>query len=417
MEAGPTVAVISTGDELLLGDVVDTNGAEISRRLAAVGLRTVLRITVGDDESSLKSALGDAVGRADVVVMTGGLGPTDDDLTRFVVSDFFSLPLVVNEEAQKRIMSVLSRVGVSVGEAEMRQALIPRTATVIPNEHGTASGFYLKSEMEGGKRHFFCLSGVPFEMRQMLDSFVIPTLKNFFGNRLRPLLLHRFNTIGFSESEVASLVRSLKLPEGVSVSYRASDYIVSVTFYGETEKALDEAVRLFRGAVEPKKLLSEGDVRPQEALFATLKERNASIAVAESFTGGLITDRISDVAGASDFLRGGIVAYTEGAKTELLGVSEETIKEKTVYSEEVAIQMARGVRDVFEADYGLATTGVAGPSDVSPKAPAGLCFFAICGKKTELVRRMRIVGDRRAIKRRAANVAMNLLRLAVKDSV
>jgi len=298
----------------------------------------------------------------------------------------------------------------------MRQALIPQTATVIPNEYGTASGFHLKLTTEGGGRHLFCLSGVPLEMRQMLDSFVIPRLKDLFGNRLRPLLLHRFNTIGYSESEVASLVGSLRLPDGVSVSFRASDYIVSVTFYGETEEELDGAVRLFRGAVEPRKLLSEGDVRPQEALFAALMERDVSVAVAESFTGGLITDRITDVAGASDFLRGGIVAYTEDAKTELLGVSEETIREKTVYSEDVALQMAMGVRDVLGADYGLATTGVAGPSDVSPKAPAGLCFFAVCGKTSKLTKKMRIPGDRRGVKRRAANVAMNLLRLAVRDS-
>lgn len=415
--AGPSFAVISTGDELLLGDVVDENSAEVSRHLTHIGLVGALHLTVGDDKKAIGDAIRYALNRADVVVTTGGLGPTDDDFTRSAVSELFSLPLKTDEEAEEDIRSLLSRIGGAVSEAELRQALIPQTAMRIPNEHGTASGFALTLQNAQGRRHLFCLSGVPFEMKQMLVSSVVPMLKREFAERLHPLLTHRLNTIGYSESELASLVLSLKLPSDVSVSYRASDYIVSITFYAEAKSSLEKAVSLLREAVEPARLLSEGDIKIQDALLAVLKERNVTVAVAESFTGGLVADRITDVAGVSKFFRGGVIAYSKEAKTTLLGVSETTIKEGTVYSEDVALKMAKGVKERFGTDYGLATTGVAGPSDASPSAPAGLCFLAVSGKQKEWVKRLNIAGDRRRIKSRAANVAINLLRIAVKNSL
>jgi nicotinamide-nucleotide amidase len=405
--------VLSTGEELLFGSTIDTNGAEISRALLRIGIRTKLRLTVGDQEDAIINGLKQGLNEADIVIMTGGLGPTDDDLARTAVSKLLNIPLEKDSDAEAHIIDVLTKVGLRVEKNELRQAYIPEGSTVIANEYGTAAGFGLKIERDGSPKLLFALSGVPVEMRQMLEDGVIPLIEQTFSESLRPIFIHRINTMGYSESEVQRIVHSIKIPKDVSVAYKAAEYIVSVIFYGEEESRLKNTAEEFKSLISKHKFLSEGEVTVQEALFAALKKRRATIAVAESITGGLVMDKITDVPGVSEFLKGGIVAYSPDSKTALLGVSETTIRDKTVYSKEVALEMARGAKARFGVDYSVSTTGVAGPVDISPEAPAGLCFIAVCGKNGETVRQFRIPGDRRTVRIRAANVAINLLRLAV----
>ncbi|MCX7703841.1 MAG: CinA family nicotinamide mononucleotide deamidase-related protein [Planctomycetota bacterium] len=407
-----SACVVTTGEELLFGTTLDTNGTELSRRLLSLGVHTKLRLTVGDKMADITNAIKQGLQEADIVVVTGGLGPTDDDTTRESIAHLLNLSLERDYEAESHLKDVLSKVKVSIGESELKQAKVPERSIVIPNRHGTAAGFALEVCVEGSSKLIFALSGVPFEMRQMFEDSVAPLIEQKFAGRLHPLSIRRINTIGYSESEVQGLVHSLKIPDTVSVAYKASDYIVSVMFYSEEEKEVERTAESFRQLLDRRKFLSEGDVSIQEALLAALKTGKGTFAIAESFTGGLIMDRVTSVPGISEFFKGGVVAYAADSKTALLGVSEKTIREKRLYSEEVALEMARGVKRLFGADFSVATTGVAGPADVSPDAPAGLCVVAVCGKSSEYVKRFRIPGDRQTVKSRASNIAINLLRLA-----
>jgi len=406
------LAILVSGDELLYGLIVDRNADWLARRLLRRGYEPVLVLEVGDDLERYGAALRFAVSAADVVVTTGGLGPTDDDLTRQVVAEVAGAPLERNEEAAEHVKAILERVGVALGRDEMRQALIPAGAEIIPNERGTACGFSLTTKAPDGRAvALFSLSGVPGEARQMYETGVEPRLP-----AAAPVVWRRLNTMGLSESALQQTVRSLDLPSEIRVAYQAADYIVSATFYGRDATVVDAAFARLVAAVEPRRVVSEGEVTLSEALLAALRLRSRSVACAESFTGGLAADLITDAAGVSRFFRGGTVAYSAEAKIATLGVRPETVESHGVCSERTALEMARGARRLFRADFAVATTGVAGPDDLGPELPAGSAFFAVVGPD-DFVRtlRKRIPGGRRDVKLRAARTAVNVLRLAVLD--
>jgi len=363
---------------------------------------------VADNEALYGEMLHWALAAADVVITTGGLGPTVDDLTRRVVSRVTRKRLVTVKQAEDHIREILGRLGVRVTDAELHQALIPEGAEPIHNRHGTACGFVLKV----GSTWLFSLSGVPHEMEQMFKDGVLPHLKGTG----RPLYWRQFNTMGLSESELQTIIHGVDLPKGVRVAYTSQDFVVSLTVYTHDRKVLDEAASKIKAAIPEKRLVSEGKTALNEALFEALQKSNATVAVAESFTGGLLLDRITDVPGVSDFLKGGVVAYSTEAKKRLLGVSEESIKKHGVYSEEVALEMAKGVAERLGSDFGVGTTGVAGPEDEGPDLPAGLTYVAVWGKGQQKARRFMVPGNRRRVKSRAANIALNMLRLALLKS-
>jgi len=402
-----TAAILASGDELVYGFVEERNSSWLAGRLLDVGIEPVFCGVVADNAALYGETLHWALAATDVVITTGGLGPTVDDLTRQVVARVTGKRLISVSEAEQHIRDVLQKLGVPVRESELRQALIPEGATPIHNRYGTACGFALQV----GKTHLFCLSGVPQEMEQMFEDGVLPLLKGTG----RPLFWRRFNTMGLSESELQAIVRGVALPKGVRVAYTASDYLISLTVYAHNEKLLDESAEKVKSAIPPKRLISEGKKALNEALFEALQAKGATFAVAESFTGGLLLDRITDVAGISAYLRGGVVAYSAEAKSGVLGVAKETIEKFGVYSLEVAEEMARCAAKRFGADFAISTTGVAGPQPAGPGLPAGLAFVGVYGNGTAKARRFTISGPRRSVKSRAANIALNILRLALLE--
>lgn len=398
-----TAAVICSGDELVYGFVEDKNSIWLAGRLLSLGIEPIFHGVIADNAALYGETLHWSLAAADVVITTGGLGPTVDDLTRVVVSRVTGRRLITVKKAEDHIKNLLSRLGVCVTESELRQALIPEGAEPIFNRYGTACGFAVRV----GSTWLFCLSGVPQEMKQMFDEGVLPRLKGTGP----PLYWRRFNTMGLSESELQTIVHSVDLPKGVRVAYTSYDFLVTLTLYTRKKEELEKASEMLKVAIPSEKLVSEGSKALNEALFEALQEAGATVAVAESFTGGLVIDRITDVPGISAFFKGGVVAYSLDAKKELLGVSDKTLKEKGVYSEEVAVEMARGVAERLGAELGVGTTGVAGPDAESPGSPVGLAFIAVWGRGKKWVKRFMIPGSRRDIKSRAANIALNMLRL------
>ncbi len=407
------VALVSVGDEVLCGDVVDTNSAEIGRALTALGCQIVLRLSVGDKEEAIASALERAVKEADFVVVVGGLGPTEDDRTREAVARWLGKPLVKLPEIEAKIEEFFRKRGRSVPPTVAKQAQVPQGAQALENPLGTAPG--IRVEREG--KVIFCLPGVPSEMRMMLESYVLPEAKKLTGERRLPSAIFKFCSIG--ESDIAQkLTEALKPFPLVSPAFYPMEGEVKVVL--KSSEASDEGRRQLEGAVEATRealgefIYAEEDIPLEKAVGQLLREAGKTLAVAESCTGGLVGHRITQIPGSSDYFWGGVVAYDNEAKVKLLGVSEETLKRYGAVSEQCAREMARGIRRASGADIGVSITGIAGPTGGTPEKPVGLVHFAVSTEEGEWHARRVFPGDRHGVKRRASTTALDLVRRILK---
>jgi nicotinamide-nucleotide amidase len=364
------VEIISTGAELMHGRWADSNFVYLAQRLTQLGHDVRYHATYGDDRGDLERGLKLALARAELVIMTGGLGPTDDDLTRQVAAEVFHRPLVFRRELVKRRRPAIN----------LRQAYVPRGARVIRNPLGTAPGFLIRQ----GPTTFAALSGVPDEMRSMFASIPLPR---------RAARLQTFRIFGLSEAAVDTAVAGKIPPYGITVRRGC----VTVVVRGEA--------RAFMRRKFGAHVFTEDDRELEQVAAAALAGR--TLAIAESCTGGLITDRLTDVPGISRSLLETVVAYSNASKIARLGVRERTLRDHGAVSEQTAVEMARGVAERAGADVGLAVTGVAGPTG----RPVGLVWIALWnGAPRE--RRLDLRGDRRRIKMLAAAHALDLLRLS-----
>ena len=407
----PRTVVVTVGDELLLGDTTDSNAARIGRALADLGAPVVRRETVGDDPSAIGGAVDRALADGDLVVVTGGLGPTPDDVTREAVAALLGRPLRLDLELEAALRTRYHAAGYGdFPETNLRQAMVPQGARVLANASGTAPGLAL--ERDG--RWIILLQGVPRELEGMLAGPVRDLVMELFCGRLRSPLHRRLRTTGIPESRLAERVEAL-LPAArgpVRLAYLPSLRGVELRFTvgGEVDPA-DAAGWLDRMEAALEELgpyLYRGDDLVV-AVAESLVRSGRTLAVAESCTGGLIAKRLTDRAGASRWFLGGVVAYADRIKVEQLGVPAETLARVGAVSEEGARAMAAGARSAFGADAGLGITGVAGPDGGTPEKPVGTVWYAVSvGDRTAAETRV-FMGDREAVRERSAQAALNLL--------
>ena len=406
--------IIAVGSELLTASRLDTNSLAITERLRALGIALRAKTVVGDRASDLAAVFRGALGRADLVILTGGLGPTDDDLTRDVVARELERELVEDPAITDAIRQRFARRGLVMPEINRRQAMVPRGATVLPNPHGTAPGLWV----EAGDQIVVLLPGPPRELIPMLDGPVAAALaQRTEGTALYTRILRIF---GRSESHTEEAVRSLygewaqaSPPIDVTIlaARGAIDLLLSTNAASPEAAAAILELEARRAAAILGDDVYSTDGEPIELVVGRLlKDRGWRLAAAESCTGGLVLKRLTDFAGSSDYVEGGVVSYSNAMKTSLLGVAPQVIDAEGAVSETVAAQMAAGVRKMTGAQVGIGITGIAGPGGGSDLKPVGTVMIAVETPDTRVVRTKRYSGGRDLVRDLSSHAALDIVR-------
>lgn len=401
------IAILTIGDELLNGDLADTNTARIASVLGSHSFPVRESATVGDREEDIVAALLRFAGRCETVIVTGGLGPTDDDRTARAAARAFSRPLSLNHQALQQIRERFRAWNRTMHPRNEKQALLPGRATMITNLTGTAPGFHLRS----GETDFFFLPGVPSEMRIMLEDSVVPALLERFTDA--PLRIQRLVTVfGLAEADVENRIRRTGLPEGIELAFAVEFPYVQVKLRANGDHAMtlvNRAELAVRKALDDY-IVGYGEETLAGAAARYLAASGLKLALAESCTGGLIATQLTDQPGASAFLERGVVSYANSAKIDCLGVPAALIEQYGAVSSECAWAMAQGVRRAAGADIGLAVTGIAGPDGGTPDKPVGTVYLAITGPGLEKTEQFKFHGSRDQIRIRSAATALDWLR-------
>ncbi|OYW73608.1 MAG: competence/damage-inducible protein A [Verrucomicrobia bacterium 12-59-8] len=405
------VELVNTGTELLLGDTINTNAAWIGQRLAALGIQ-VTRQTIVPDGVVIRLAIAEAAQRADVVLVSGGLGPTNDDLTRESTAELLSLDMELNAEVMQHLSDYFAKRGKPVSLATQRQAMVPRGAVVMPNLFGTAPGLYFPAELGaalGWNSHIFLLPGPPRELKPMVESQVEPRLREWLpdGTSRRVLYL---KVTGVGESDIVEAVeKRLEAIPALDLGYCIRNGDVDVRLAGPLP-AVDEAADVVRAALGDC-IVSEDRRIIEEVIVQMLSDRGEWLSTAESCTGGTIANRITDVSGASRVFGHGWETYANEAKHQHLGVPMELIETHGAVSEEVARAMAEGTLKNSGADYAISVTGIAGPTGGTPEKPVGTVWIGLAAKNAETWAQKRFSpGSRDRFKLLTSQAALDMLR-------
>ncbi|MEG1644484.1 MAG: CinA family nicotinamide mononucleotide deamidase-related protein [Alistipes sp.] len=408
--------ILTIGDEILIGQIVDTNSVSIAKHLNAAGIVVREKCSIGDDPVQIIDSLERALTHSNVVILTGGLGPTKDDLTKKTLADHFHSKLIPDPIVAAHVQKMLEARGIEYNILNQQQSLVPECCTVLFNRHGTAPGMWFE---EQGKV-IVCLPGVPFEMEHLMQDEVMPRLKAHFS--LKAIVHRTLITAGLAESLLAMQIEKWEeaLPDYLKLAYLPSPGVVRLRLSAyEVEGAalLREINERFEALqkIIPQYIVGFETATVQQLIHETLSARHHSLATAESCTGGSIAARFTALPGASAYFRCGVVAYSNDAKVELLGVEAGLIQKMSAVSEPVARQMAEGARRIAHADYAIATTGIAGPSGGSAEKPVGTVWIAIA-TPTHTVSILKSCGsDRGQIIDRASSFALNLLRDLLRE--
>ena len=399
------VELINTGSELMLGFTVNTHLSYIARQLAGIGLRLDRQVTVADDHAEMRAAIREALQHSDILIITGGLGPTSDDFTRDVVAGLLDRKLVRDEAVAIHIAVRIRKRRIRLPESIYVQALVPVGAQVLPNRNGTAPGLAID---EGGKL-VLLLPGPPRELKPMFEEYVLPVLEKHFGVQAR-FDCRTFKVVGLAESIVEEKVAPVlaDLPD-LELGYSAKMGEVEVRIISDLKSTADEAEKRIRTALADN-IYGIGDARLEEVVVKMLTAAHQTIAVAESCTGGAIANRITNVSGSSEVFINGCVTYSNESKTRLIGVLEKTLADHGAVSEEVAREMAEGVRTRSGASFGISTTGIAGPTGGTPDKPVGLVYIGFATSKGTTVQRHVLTFDRETFKFFVAQYALDAVR-------
>lgn len=407
--------ILTIGNEIVTGLMADTNSALITQRLDTLGILVTRHVSIGDDEATILEALQEALDRVDCVITTGGLGATHDDITKHALCRFFDSALATDIRVKRRIGALYRSRGKEAPQSAYAQAEVPQKATILHNKKGTAPGFLLK---RNGKR-VYSLPGVPLEAEYLLEKYIVPHLAPLGKSKVEHRILR---TTGVPESilweeigPVAPLeehVQVASLPSTLGVRIRLSARGKNLS---QTTPPLDVAEALLRQKID-RHIFGVDDETLEGAIGVLLKKNQQTLAVAESCTGGLIGHRITNIAGSSEYFLEGAVTYSNSAKQKRLGVDPAVIEQHGAVSAEVATAMAEGIREQAGSDFGLAVTGIAGPTGGSKEKPVGLTFIAVAGAQETRCEKFLFPQDRIRNKERAAQAALNLLRLFLLDA-
>ena len=407
-------AIIAVGSEMLTPAKVDTNSLFITEQLNLLGIELAFKSIVGDDRGELEHAVRDAIARVDLLVCCGGLGPTDDDLTRPVVADVVQRPLIEDEMMTAKIRARFQGRGLEMPEINRRQAMVPAGARVLPNVNGTAPGLWI----EHGDRVVLLLPGPPRELKPMMSSVAEGLLRERAGGM--SLVRRVIKITGRSESHTEEMVQPLyaewsraEVPIAATILASLGQIELHLSaccaVRPDAEAALDRAVEQVRNVMGLHVYSTDGRGL-EEVVGAILAERKLTIAVGESCTGGLIASRLTDVPGSSRYVDRGVVAYSNAAKTELLGVPDEMLKAHGAVSEMVATAMAEGIRSRSRVDIGIGVTGIAGPDGGTAEKPVGMVCIAASAAAGTRIRTFRFVGGREMVKFQASQAALDMVR-------
>ncbi len=408
--------IISIGDELLIGQTVNTNAAWLGRKMSEIGIPVVSVMTIGDEPGAIRTALHEAMQSADIVLMTGGLGPTHDDITKAVVADYFRRKLVLDEHLLEKLRQAFASRGLEFVDSNKGQAMIPEGTQIFPNRVGSAQGMLF--EQDG--RYCLVMPGVPREMEYIMTRG--GGLAFFESITTGEVIVHHtWRTTGIAESilyerlgDMAELERYGKiafLPKYTGVDIRLTVHAPTRDAAQERIAAADRLIRAQAG----KYIFGTGDDLIEAAIGSMLAKDKLRLAVAESCTGGLIARRITDIPGSSAYFTGGVVAYSNEQKMALLGVAPDTLEKHGAVSEETAREMAVGVREKMRADYALSITGIAGPTGGTEEKPVGLVFIGLAHPGGVEVKRRQFGKDRTINRERSAQAALHLLYQVLVD--
>lgn len=409
--------ILCVGTELLLGDIINTNASYISLKLSEIGISVYHQTVVGDNEGRLKGAIGDALSRSDVLITSGGLGPTYDDITKETVASLLGIEMYYDVAVAERIHEYFKRIGRAMPPSNEKQAMTPMGAYIIENPRGTAPGLMIDGKYNGRDVAVIMLPGPPCELEPMTDESVIPLLARKFNAEKGIFFSRNLHFTGIGESSLEEIIRPLMDSENPTVAPYAGEgevrIRVTASAASESEGAAlcDEMIEKILAYGVGKYLYSIDIPTIEATLVKLLTERKMTVATAESCTGGLISKRITDVSGASAVFYGGVVSYDESVKINVLGVSEAIIEEYTAVSEECAREMALGVRRLMNTDIGISVTGYAGPGGGDEKNPVGTVYIGISTKERTFVKRYAFsaLRDRVFIRRAASSYAMGLV--------
>ena len=365
--------VITIGDEILYGHILDTNARFISQSLAEAGIPAAYLTSCGDSLSAIQKCLAIALKRAEVIVVTGGLGPTHDDVTREAVAGFYRKKLVFHSPTFKRIQRQFRARKITLTPSNRRQAYIPQGANALKNTVGNAAGFIIKK----GRSICAVMPGVPREMKVMTQKGLLPYLKKI--SKGETITHHTIRTFGIGESSLFEKISKLKVPQSVSVAYlpRYTGVDVRLTVSINRYRRLLQKVRREVSSLIKEYIYGKNQETLEQIIGTILKKKGQTLAIAESCTGGLIGDRITSVPGSSRYFKLGVVAYSNQAKSAILGVPQSTLQKYGAVSEETALAMAQGVKKAARAGIGIATTGIAGPGGASKGKPVGMVCIGL----------------------------------------
>ena len=404
-------SIINIGDELLIGQVVNTNASFIAASLSGIGIEVRDTLVVPDDKPAILNALRDVTDSVDLVIMTGGLGPTRDDVTKHAFQEFFNVDLVFNQKVYDRLAAILRKFGKKPQDSHRAQCHLPSNARLITNQLGTAPGMHFKS----GMTHIYVLPGVPFEMKHLMEHAVIPELQSL-NDPDNNQIYRTICTAGTSESELAEQISSIEngLREELKIAYLPKPGMVRIRLTGKisSDEVMADYETTWEGLIKTlgTKVYATEDISLQRALGQILQERDETVSVAESCTGGYLGHLFTSIPGSSAYFQGGGIVYSNELKMKLLDVPESVIIEHGAVSQATVEHMVRGAVRNFGSTYAIAVSGVAGPDGGTPEKPVGTIWICV-GNSDELESRvLRLTKDRMRNIELSAIAALNLLR-------
>ena len=405
--------IITIGDEILIGQVIDTNSAFIAKELNKIGVSVYQITSIQDERVHLLNAFKEASERVDVVLITGGLGPTKDDITKHTLCEYFNDELVENAEVLAHVEELFAKYinNTPISDINRMQALVPSKAEVLHNANGTAPGMLIRQ----GEVTFVSMPGVPFEMKHLMKESVIPKLAAYYK---RPHIIHKtIVTYGMGESAIAKRIETWEdeLPSNIKLAYLPNLGKVRLRLsakgsnYDELASAMEAESEKLYPLINDIVFGLEDDESLEEIVAKLLTSKNLTLSTAESFTGGKIAERITSVPGASSYFKGSVVSYATEAKINVLKVPEELVEKYSVVSAEVATAMAKGARELMKTDFAIATTGNAGPTKGDSNAEVGTVFIAIEGTTSHFVQEFQMGSTRERVVEKSVNKAFELL--------
>jgi nicotinamide-nucleotide amidase len=404
--------IITIGDELLIGQVVDTNSAWMGQRLNEIGIKVMQITSVSDDKDHIVKALKEAEQRADVILITGGLGPTKDDITKITLAEYFGSEMIMNDEALENVKSIFKKYNRPVLEVNVKQALVPAKCKVLINKQGTAPAMYFNEN----QKHYFSMPGVPFEMKYIMQEYVIPTLAEMNGGII--IKHESINTAGIGESFLAEQIEKIEeqLPPNIKLAYlpKLGTVRLRLTGYFKNESEHAELLKYKAAIINEIKenVVAEEDISLEESVLRKLIAANKTLSTAESCTGGYIGHLMTSIAGSSAAYEGGVISYSYDLKKYTLGVKEETLSTFGAVSKETVEEMVLGALEHFKTDYAIACSGIAGPGGGTEDKPVGTVWIAVASNNKVYSRKFQFGNQRlQNIERTAIQALWMLFRL------